>query len=184
MCCSSRTYFDLFFSLLYFSESLHLLSANCHLCSLGSRCDNKDKVAKDLLQVILVKSRGQEREWAGKPSDHSVGLAPMKEEARRKEIGRKSFRLQCSSEKFRVIWQCSPAQMAHRAINQQRPGQVPPLWSVMGWELPGRRVVSNTVADPGVATREGHSLHSSQMKGDLLLQARSKQSLYSCHIHY
>ena len=77
----------------------------------------------------------------------------------------------------------SSTQMAHRAIDQQRPGQVPLLWSVIGWELPGKRVVSNIVADPPVLQLERvSSLHSSQMKGDLLLQVSSKQSLHGCHI--
>ena len=111
---------------------------------------------------------------------------PWKKSGRRKGNWEKELQVAVQLwEVSRHLTMQSSTQMAHRAIDQQRPGQVPLLWSVIGWELPGKRVVSNIVADPRVLQLERvSSLHSSQMKGDLLLQVRSKQSLHGCHIHY
>lgn len=171
--CNSRTYFDLFFSLLYFSESLHLLNNNCHLCSLGSRCDNKDKVAKDLLQVILEKQRVKGGNRQGKPSDHSVGLAPMKRRAG--GDWRKELRLQCKLPEVRHLTMQSIHRLAEQSIADRQIFAMISVAAEAAWEEGGFKHCGRSSR----RCNQGSLTALLTDEGDLLLQARSKQSLYS-----
>lgn len=68
---------------------------------------------------------------------------------------------------------------------QKRPGLAPSPCSVIGWGLPGKRVVSAHIQWPTLRMLqlEGvSSLLSSQLRGKLFLEVRSEQGLHGCQI--